>query len=420
LLNKYLFEGSYPLGGFFVNIYLARQPIFNRQQKVVAYELLYRSNEENYNTEPDSNLATSEVIASSFLNIGLDKLTRRKKAFINFTKQLLEDDTAYLLPKDLVAIEITEDIIPDQKTFEACEKLFGKGYSLVLDDFDLKSKFKSLFHAIEIVKVDYQQTDRKERAEIVELFRLGEMKLLAEKVETVSDYGDAMSNGYDYFQGYFFCEPSIVIGREIPSTKLHNLQLLQEIYKAEIDFDRVETLIKQDPSLSYKLLRFINSIAFPVRFPIRSIRQAMALLGQQEIIKWASLVALRNVGYDKPDELIITAVSRARFCESVALATIMKNRSADLFLTGLLSLLDTFLDQPMENILKELPLAEEIKDALLGRDGDFKNIFDLVLLYEKGSWEKAFEIAATKYNLDEVEVMSYYLESLELADMAWK
>lgn len=403
-----------------MNIYLARQPIFNRQQKVVAYELLYRSNEENYNPEPDSNRATSEVIASSFLNIGLDKLTRRKKAFINFTKQLLEDDTAYLLPKDLVALEITEDIIPDQNTFAVCEKLYGKGYSLVLDDYDLESNFKSMLHVIEIVKVDYQQTDCTARADIVESLRECNIKLLAEKVETVNDYGDAMSNGYDYFQGYFFCEPSIVIGREIPSTKLHNLQLLQEIYKAEIDFDRVETLIKQDPSLSYKLLRFINSIAFPVRFPIRSIRQAMALLGQQEMIKWASLVALRNVGYDKPDELIVTAVSRARFCESVALATNIKNRSADLFLTGLLSLLDTFLDQSMESILKELPLAEEIKDALLGQDGDFKNILDLVLLYEKGSWEKAFEIAATKYNLDEVEVMSYYLESLELADMAWK
>jgi c-di-GMP-related signal transduction protein len=415
-----LLEGFYPRGGFPLNIYLARQPIFNRQQKVVAYELLYRSNEENYNPEPDSNRATAEVIASSFLNIGLDKLTRRKKAFINFTKQLLEDNTAYLLPKDLVAIEITEDIVPDQKTFDACEELNAKGYSLVLDDFNLASKFISLLHLIEIVKVDYQQTDRTERSEIVEYLRERDKKLLAEKVETVNDYGNAMSSGYDYFQGYFFCEPSIVIGREIPSTKLHNLQLLQEIYKAEIDFDRVETLIKLDPSLSYKLLRFINSIAFPVRFPIRSIRQAMALLGQQEMIKWASLVALRNVGYDKPDELIVTAVSRARFCESVALATSMKNRSADLFLTGLLSLLDTFLDQPMENILKELPLAEEIKSALLGQDGDFKNILDLVLLYEKGSWEKAFEIAATKYNLDEVEVMSYYLESLELADMAWK
>jgi c-di-GMP-related signal transduction protein len=187
-----------------------------------------------------------------------------------------------------------------------------------------------------------------------------------------------------------------------------------------MDFDQVETLIKQDPSLSYKLLRFINSIAFPVRFPIRSIRQAIALLGQQEMVKWASLVALRNVGYDKPDELIVTAVSRAKFCESMAKVTDLRDRSADLFLTGLFSLLDTFLDQSMEEAIAELPLADEIKGALLGESGSFKSILDLVLLYERGAWDKAFEIAAADYNLDEVEVMSFYLESLELADMAWK
>ncbi len=403
-----------------MKIYVARQPIFDRRQKVIGYELLYRTSELNYNPEKNGQLATSEVISSSFLSIGLDNLTRRKRAYINFTKPLLENETALLLPKDLIAIEITEDIEVDQNIMDTCKKLNNNGYSLVLDDFSTQSRAMPLLPLADAVKVDFQEKDELERSKTMELCKSKKKQMIAEKVETVKEYGDAMANGYDYFQGYFFCEPALVVGREIPSTKIQNLRLLQEIYKTEMDFDHVEQLIKQDPSLSYKLLRFINSVAFPLRFPIRSIRQAIALLGQKEMVKWVSLVALRNVGYDKPDELIITAVSRARFCESVALATSTKNRSADLFLTGLLSLLDTFLDQPMENILKELPLAEEIKDALLGQDGDFKNILDLVLLYEKGSWEKAFEIAATKYNLDEVEVMSYYLESLELADMAWK
>jgi c-di-GMP-related signal transduction protein len=403
-----------------VKIYLARQPIFDRRQKVIAYELLYRTSEENINLESDGNLATSEVISSSFLNIGLDKITRGKKAFINFTKRLLDDETAFLLPKDLVAIEITEETEPDEKTLQNCTLLHKKGYTLILDDFNMRSNCMSLLDLVEIVKVDFQNTLPNEREEIVSFLKGKKKRLLAEKVETVQDYGDAMASDFDYFQGYFFCEPSIVVGREIPSTKMQNLRLLQEIYKPEMDFDHVEALIKQDPSLSYKLLRFINSIAFPVRFPIRSIRQAIALLGQQEMVKWASLVALRNVGYDKPDELIVTAVSRAKFCESMAKATDLRDRSADLFLTGLFSLLDTFLDQPMEDAIAELPLADEIKEALLGKSGVFKNILDLVLLYERGLWDKAFEIAAADYNLDEVEVMSFYLESLELADMAWK
>ncbi len=403
-----------------MDVYLARQPIFDRQQKVVAYELLYRTSKDNYNPEKDGKLATSEVISSSFLNIGLDRITRRKKAFINFTSELLQDETAFLLPKELIAIELTESLQADQDVWRACEKLSSAGYTMVLDDFDMNSKCMSLLDLVEIVKVDYQETGSEERTEIVDFLQKKKKKMVAEKIETVQEYGDAMSAGYDYFQGYFFCEPSIIVGKEIPSTKIQNLRLLQEIYKPEMDFDQVETFIKQDPSLSYKLMRFINSVAFPLRFPIRSIRQAMALLGQKEMIKWVSLVALRNFGYDKPDELIVTAVSRGKFCELMALATNFEDRSADLFLTGLFSLLDTFLDQPMESILAELPLDQEIKAALLGEEGDFRYILDMVLLYEKGSWDKAFEIAATQYNLDEVEIMSYYLESLELADMAWK
>lgn len=401
-------------------IYVARQPIFDRRQKVYAYELLYRAGEENYNPESDGNLATSEVITRSFLSIGLDKLTRRKKAFINFTKELLDNETAFLLPKELVAIEITEDIKPDSKTVLACEKLKKEGYTIVLDDYAQHSASRNLLQYTDLVKIDFQTTDFMARKDMIDSLRESRKKLIAEKVETVEEYGDAMAGGFDYFQGFFFCEPAVITSKEIPSTKLHNLRLLQEIYRPDMDFDQIEMLIKQDPSLSYKLLRFINSVAFPVRFPIRSIRQAMALLGQKEIIKWASLVALRNVGYDKPDELIVTAVSRAKFCESMALATSLKKRSADLFLTGLFSLLDTFLDKPMETILSELPLDDDIKDALTGSPGDLRKILDLVLLYEKGAWDKAFAIASSDYNLDEVEVMSYYLESLELADMAWK
>jgi len=403
-----------------VNIYLARQPIFDRRQKVIAYELLYRAGEENYNPEEDSDLATSEVISNSFLNIGLERITRGKKAFINFTKHLLDDEVVLLLPKELVAVEITEDIEPDQKMIAACRKLHKKGYNLILDDFNMDSKCMSLLDVIDIIKVDFQETSEADRMKILDFFADSNKKLLAEKVETAREYGEAMSGGFDYFQGYFFCEPAIVIGKDIPSTKLQNLRLLQEIYKPEMDFDQVERLIKQDPSLSYKLLRFINSVAFPVRFPIRSIRQAIALLGQQEMIKWASLVALRNVGYDKPDELLVTAVSRAKFCESMASCTSLKERSADLFLTGLFSLLDTFLDQPMDDILRNLPLDTDIKKALLGEQCDFYNILELVQLYERGAWEKAFEIARNNYSLDEVEIMSYYLEALELADLAWK
>ncbi len=403
-----------------MNIYVARQPIFDRRQKVYAYELLYRTGEDNFNPESDGNLATAEVIANSILAIGLDRLTRRKRAFINFSKQLIEEEVAFLLPKDYIAIEINESVELDEDILDALKKLRSSGYVIAYDDYRHSPQAKDMLNLVDMIKVDYQVTGAEERARIAEYFQGTKIKIIAERIETVQEYGDAMACGYDYFQGYFFCEPTIIAGRDIPSTKLHNLRLLQEIYKQEMDYDQVESLVKQDPSLSYKLLRFINSIAFPVRFPIRSIRQAIALLGQKEMIKWASLVALRNVGYDKPDELMVTAVCRAKFCESVALSTTLKERSADLFLTGLFSLLDTFLDQPMHQILKELPLEDDIKSALLGERGPLCDVLDLVLLYEKGFWDKAFTLAADKFKFDEVEMMSYYLEALELADMAWK
>ncbi len=402
-----------------MNVYLARQPIFDRKQKVVAYELLYRTGEVNYNLEQDGTLATSEVLSNALLNIGLDKISRGNRLYINFTKELLIDQTAYLLPKEQFIIEITENTVPDRQMIEACQQLYKEGYTLALDDFNLDSMCKELLDFVDVVKIDFQASDAAERIRIETFLKKGRVKLLAEKVETAPDFKTAMTDGYDLFQGYYFCEPVVITGKSISSTKMQSMRLMQEIYKPDMDVDQIETIIKQDPSLSYKLLRFINSPAFPLRFPINSIRQAIALLGQKELIKWVSLVALRNAGYDKPDELIIAAITRAKFCESVAQATRFKSKSADLFLTGLFSLLDTFLDQPMEDILVDLPLAEEIKQALLGQEGDYKHILDLILFYEKGNWNKAFELAATNFNLDDMFTMNCYLESMELADVSW-
>lgn len=403
-----------------MTIYLARQPVFNRQQKVIAYELLYRASKDNYYPGTDGDQATSDILSYTFLNIGLEKITRGKKAYINFTKQLLDQDVALLFPKELVAVEIVEDVEPDQKTIEACQKLHEQGYELLLDDFNLDSKAMPLLDIVDIIKVDFRDTNPAERKKILQFFKGSNKIMLAEKVESAGEYLEAMSSGFDYFQGYFFCEPVVMTGKDFPSTKLQNIRLLQEIYKPQMDFDQVEQLIKIDSSLSYKLLRFINSVAFPVRFSIRSIRQAMALLGQKEMIKWASLVALRNVAYDKPDELLVTAVSRAKFCELVAKETSLRDHSADLFLTGLFSLLDTFLDRPMDDILSELPLNTAIKKALLGEKNDFYSILELVQLYERGMWDEAFKIAGEDYGIGEVKIMSYYLDALELADLAWK
>lgn len=398
-----------------MNVYVARQPIFDRQKNVFGYELLYHSGSDNFFPDIDGTKATAEVIVNSFVTMDFNSLTRGKRAFIKFTRQLLEEETALLFSPASLVVQILETA-PDQMTLDACAKLKQKGYLIALDDIQKQSLSEPLLHLADIFKIDYQENPSHEREELLKYFNRFNAKLLAEKVETVEEYTDALESGFTYFQGYFFCEPVMVEGKQLSSSKLHNLQLIQEIYKREMNVDRLETLIKQDLTLSYQLLRFINSAAFQILVPLRSIRQAIALLGQKELSKWVSLMTLRGMGYDKPDELIITALSRGRFCEELAVLTGLKERSTDLFLTGLFSLLDAFLGQPMAVVIEELPLDKEIKAALLGQESPFSDIFDLVIFYEKRDWQSAGEIAA-KLGLTDEDMFSCYLNSVELSDV---
>jgi EAL and modified HD-GYP domain-containing signal transduction protein len=266
-------------------IYVARQPIFTRNQEVFAYELLYRSGVNKFYSNLNGDQASFEVITNSFLLIGLETLTRGKKAFINFTKNLLENDVATLLPNEAIVIEILQDIEPDKKILNACRKLKELGYYLALDDFCYNRKFLPLIDLVDIIKVDFLKTEKKEREAIIQ--RIGKPKIhfLAEKVETREEFTQALEMGYSYFQGYFFSKPLILSGKDIPSFKIIYLKILQEINRQDLDYDRLEDYVKMDVSLSYKLLKFINSLSFGFRNEIRSIKQALVLLGQKELSK---------------------------------------------------------------------------------------------------------------------------------------
>ncbi len=400
-----------------MNIYLARQPIFDRKQVVVGYELLHRSSACNQFMGIDGDLASSELISNAFLGIGIDKVTRGKRAFINFTKKLLEDETALFLPKEAVAIEILEDIEADISSLDACKRLKQFGYTLVLDDYDFDQKHDGFLDYVDIVKIDFQKAKRQDNSKMISFLNGRDNIMLAEKVETIDDYNLAMKSGFKLMQGYYFCKPVVLDSKSIPSNRLQSMRLMNEIYKPFMDFDRVEQLVKEDASLSYKLLRYINTLAFPTRFEISSIRQAMALLGQKEMIKWSSLVCLHTFSNDKPDELIIAAITRARFCESIAVAANRKEKSSDYFITGLFSLLDTFLDQPMKDILDGLPLLDEIKNALLLTPNEYRKPLDIFLLYECGSFDHAFAVAKDNFGLDDEVVMKSYLAAIEMADI---
>ena len=396
-----------------MEVFVARQPIFDKKLEVVGYELLFRTGFENVYGGTDGDQASSSVITDSFLVIGLDTLTRGKKAFINFTEKLLLDETAMVLPKEILIIEILENIEPTEEIIAACKNLKKSGYHFALDDFVFEKKFIPLIELADIIKVDLKLSDMQESRAIIQNYCSGKnIKFLAEKLETHEEFEQALQEGYSYFQGFFFSKPVIISRKEIPGSKINSIQIISEISRPDVDFSKLETLFKHDISLSFKLLKFINSAFFSFSSQINSLRQALTLLGVNEIKKWVSLIILKGLGSDKPEELIITSIVRARVCELIAEQTWLKNQSSELFLMGMFSTIDTFMNRPMDEILEELPLSDNIKDALLNGEGPFSNIFNLVLVYEKSEWDKVSEYAEV-LNIDQSKIPELYIKSLE-------
>jgi len=402
-----------------MEVFVARQPIFDTGTRVFAYELLFRSGIENfYDGSMDGDQTTSKLISNSFMVIGLEDIVKGKPAFINFTRNLLVRGAPSVIPKDLITVEILETVDPDEAVIKACRGLKNAGYVLALDDFIFQEKFRPLIDLADIIKVDFTLTKGQSRRTVMELCNNRTVSFLAEKVETYEDFREALDLGYSYFQGYFFSKPVIVSGRDIPSNKLDSLRILHEVNKPDADFDNIEKVIKHDLSLSYKLIKFINSVFFNLNVKIESIRHALVLLGINEIRKWVSLIAMTAMAEDKPQELMNVSLIRARFCEYIAPHVGLQQRSSDLFLMGLFSVIDAIIDKPMESILKELPLSEDIKGALLEEQGSvFFHVYKLVLSYEQADWKGAAAYAR-ELAIEEGELPEFFMSSVKWANVA--
>jgi c-di-GMP-related signal transduction protein len=399
--------------------FIARQPIFDAHQKVHAYELLFRSGQQNAFNHFDPDQATYKVIADSQLLHGMGNLTGGKQAFINITTEVLVKDYCSMLPKEQFVIEILENIEPTDEVITATKKLKEAGYVIALDDFVYDEKFKPLIELADIIKVDFLNTNVEKRKELVDQFAPLGISMLAEKVETREEFEQAVKMGYSYFQGYFFSKPVIVSNKDIPGSKLQYLRILQEINSPDIDLIKVEEIIKHDMSLSYKLLRYINSAIFGLRNDAKSIKQALSLMGEKETKKWASLLALANMGHDKPEELVAQALIRAKFAESLAKKVNLARRADDLFLMGMLSLIDAILDRNLAEILAELPISKDIKEALLGEENQFRSVYDYILAYECGDWQKALD-NATKLSIVDEDIPSIYLKSVDWVQQSFQ
>jgi len=397
--------------GLEVEVHVARQPIFNTEKNVIGYELLFRNGTDDFFPGSDSDQATCDVINSSFFLKIVDDLTGGKKAFINFTPRLIKQQIMTILPPQSLAVELTETFEKDLEVLEACRQLKEKGYMVVLDDFVFHSNSDALIKVADLVKVDFVATKEVERKIIAQRIKPLGVSLLAEKVESYFDFKQAKDLGYEYFQGYFFGRPEVFSGRDIPGYTVNYLNMLREASRSEIDFDKLEQIFRRDVALSFKILKFINSAFFGVRNKVSSVRQALVLLGRKEILKWVSLLALQNIAQDKPDEVVVLSLIRARFGELLALKLGWTKRSDQAFLVGLFSLVDAMLDRPMDDILRELPLDDEIIVALLRGDNDLGRMNAMARHYEKAEWDK-FAVLANELGIASKDVAELYRQSL--------
>jgi len=393
--------------------FIARQPIFDRCEQVYGYELLYRSGPRNWCTTDDRDAASLDV-ADSFLNSSARTLTAGRMAFINCTRQFLVNEYATLLPKDEAVIEILESIEPDAEVLAACRRLKDLGYALALDDFVYAEKFQPFVDLANIVKIDFQISAPSERQQAVARFAPLGIQLLAEKVETRDEFAEARGSGYDYFQGYFFCKPQIVPNRHVPAFKAHYLRLLGAIAKTELDRDEVVALIDCEVSLCYKLLRFLNSPLFGFLSEISSTRHALALLGDEEVRKWASIAAVLGLAGNKSNELVLTALTRGHCCEMLVANRGAKRDGQSMFLLGVFSLMDAILDRPISEIVSEIALPDVVRAALLGKPNRHRKILELVTAFEAGRWGEVSELAVA-LRQDESQLPASYLQAVAWA-----
>jgi EAL and modified HD-GYP domain-containing signal transduction protein len=366
--------------------FVARQPILDRSERTVGYELLFRTGWENAFPPTSFDRASSSVIADSLLIHGLSELTNGLRAFINVTREVLVEDYVTLLPCEQVVIELLETVKPDDEVIAACRRLAKAGYRLALDDFVYAPEYEPLLALADVVKVDFLQVRGEERRRIAATCSAHDVELLAEKVETRADFEAGLAAGYQLFQGYFFARPEIVVGRDIAPQKLGMLQILQVVNAPEPDLAAIERHICRDAALCYKLLRYVNSAMLGLKQRIESIGHAISLIGTVELRKWVSLIAMASMASDKPVAVVASALERARFCELLAVPFGLESRRADLFLLGLFSRLDAILDRPLDAILREVSLDADVHAALVDGAGVLHAPYASVVAYERGEW----------------------------------
>jgi len=398
-----------------MDVYVARQPIYDVGLNVSAYELLFRSSLDDVFWSSDSDYASLALLVNSFIAIGIDRLSSGRPVHVNFTQRLLQDGIPSLFPPEVVVVEVLETTMPDPAVLNALTRLKEQGFSIALDDYVGQPHLEPFLKLVDIVKVDFSLASHTQRAMIPRSDVRPNTVFLAEKVATRDEFQAAVRYGYRLFQGNFLSHSEITKGSDIPPNALASLHLLRQAHDPSPDFDALASIISRDVSLSYRLLRVVNSAAFGLRHKVKSIKHALVIMGLSEVRRWIAVLAVTGISGEKSRALAEAAILRARMAELLAAPVGLAQRASELFLAGLLSLMDALLDRPMSEVVDLLPLTEDTRTALLGEAGPFLPVLQLVTAYEEAQWEQVEALAPT-LGIRQAFLPEAYADSLAWAD----
>jgi c-di-GMP-related signal transduction protein len=393
---------------------VARKPILSADEEVFGYELSFQQNSEGQTVSENAQRETCAIVDT--LNvIGLGVLCDERRAFIDCTHDMLLMEYFALLPSGVV-LEIQKSVPADATVVSVCERLQEIGYMMALDDFGPSDPREPLVQYADFIKVDIRKTSPDVVATLVARHGRKPCRLLAQSVDSRQDFATAKNQGFTQFQGYFFRETRHLRARNIPASQVTYLRLLQVISSPELDLGEIEDLIKHEPSLCYRLLRYLNSPLLETHSPVLSIRHAFNLLGERELVRWIRMACALAMGHGKSSDLTLSSLVRARFCELIAQK--MKHCESDLFLMGMLSLMDAMLEVPIGVVIERLPLDRDVKAQLLcGKTGNrtpLSPIYDLMLARESGDWESVTKLGK-QLNLSLVHVAASYNDAMRWA-----
>ncbi|MHB0972991.1 MAG: EAL and HDOD domain-containing protein [Thiobacillus sp.] len=399
------------------DIYLGRQPILDREQRIVAYELLFRAGHTSGAMISDDMQATASVIHHAFSEMGVQSVLGTQRGFINVSADMLLSDLVELLPATQIVLELLETIRVDDAVIERCRALRQMGFTLALDDFVFDERYRPLLELVDIVKIDILQHSREALPSMVNRLRGWPVKLLAEKVDSAEQAAYCLSLGFELFQGYYFARPLVLSAKRADPSQLALIQLLGLVLR-DADTPQIEQVFKQHPNLTYNLMRLVNSVASGVHRGIASVSQAILVLGRKQLQRWLQLLLFTlQGGSTYPSPLLLMAATRGKMIELLAAK---QQRDAEYcdeaFMAGILSLIESLIDKPLAEIVKELNLGERLAAALLRREGEMGVLLQLVESVEHPCPDDTHALLAQTGALSLSDVTSAEIDAMSWAN----